>query len=69
MRRHCEGDRDRDRDEERDRDGNGMHRKALFLLHILDHLDVLKEVSGKILGIIPVEDPDNDYISKCIKLL
>ena len=42
MRRHCEGDRDRDGDGGRDRDANGMHRKALFLLHILDHLDILK---------------------------
>ena len=42
MRRHCEGDRDRDGDGERDRDANGMHREALFLLHILDHLDSFK---------------------------
>ena len=42
MRRHCEGDRDRDGDDERDRDAKGMHRKALFLLHMLDQLDILK---------------------------
>ena len=24
------------------RDTNGMHPKALFLLHIVDHLDILK---------------------------